>query len=240
MVDQEFNPKIILGIAAHPDDLEFTSGGMISKFIQKGAKVYYLVLTDGSKGFIDHKFPTIKLIQLRQKEQLEAASILGVADVTFLDHIDGELENSLEVRKQIVKIIRQIKPDTVVTFDPSFVYDEHNGMVNHPDHRAIGQATLDAAYPFARNSRTFPELIDDENLDCHSVRDILLVNFSKANFFVDIKNQIDKKLLSIKAHGSQFDDFDAISKRVIERAGEYGKRGGFALAEGFVRITLSS
>lgn len=235
-----FNPKIILGVAAHPDDLEFTSGGILSKFIKKGAKVYYVVLTDGSKGHLDHKFPTNKLIQLRQKEQLDAAKILGVSGITFLDYIDGELENTLEVRKQIVKAIRQIKPDTVITFDPSFVYDEHNGMVNHPDHRAAGQATLDAVFPFARNSRTFPELIEEENLECHSVKDILLVNFSKANFFIDIEDEFSTKLDAIKTHESQYDDFDTVSQRVKKRAGEYGKRGDCKLAEGFVRITISS
>src|SRR5438128_687980 len=125
----EMQEKIILAVGAHPDDLEFFAGGTIARYINEGATVYYLILTDGSKGSEDHLLNASELIQIRQDEQRSAASLLGVNEVFFFDYIDGELENSLVVRKKIVEVIRKLKPDIVLTFDPSYLYDVSWGMV---------------------------------------------------------------------------------------------------------------
>lgn len=194
--------KTILCVAAHPDDLEFCGAGAVAKWASEGSNVYYLILTDGSKGSEDPKVSASKLIKTRRVEQEEAAKVLGVKKVFFLDFVDGELENTLELRREIVKIIRQVQPDTVLTMDPTMVFDQKFGFINHPDHRNAGQATLDAVFPFARNSRTFAEHLK-EGLKPHKVSEVLLINFSNANFFVDISGTLNKKLKALACHKSQ-------------------------------------
>ncbi len=229
--------KTILGVAAHADDLDFSSSGTLSKWINEGAEVYYLILTDGSKGYEDHMFSSEKLATIRQEEQKNAAKILGVKYVYFENFIDGELANERDVKKAIVKKIRELKPDVVITLDPTFFYDEATGFINHPDHRAAGQATLDSVFPFARNSRTYPELME-ENFPPHSVKDIFLVNFKSANYFVDISETLPKKLEAIKAHKSQYKNFSDVKNEVTKRTQGIGKKAGYKYAEGFIRITI--
>lgn len=231
--------KIILAVGAHPDDIDIGYSGTIAKWITEGAQVFYLVLTDGSKGSEDIKISSPELIRIRQKEQQKAADLLGVKQVFFLDFVDGELENTPALRKQIVKIIRQIKPTTVICWDPTLYYDESRMFVNHPDHRKAGEATLDSVYPFARNARTFPELLD-EGLEPHVVEELLFINFSKANYFVDISDTIDKKLEALACHKSQFTDmekFAEIIKEMNKKSGQKAKPK-MKFAEGFVRLTL--
>lgn len=235
----KLEPKTILAVAAHPDDLEFVCGGSVAHWVRKGARVVYLIVTDGSKGSEDWELAHEELVTRRRKEQREAAKILGVTEVYFLDFVDGELENDLAVRREIVRLIRQIKPDTVVTFDPTYVYDEKLGFVNHPDHRVVGQATLDAIFPFARNNRTFPELLD-HGFKSHVVKDILLVNFAAMNFFVDIGGVVSLKLQALAQHKSQLDDTDAIQDEVKRMARSLGSAAGTEYAEGFVRVHVNS
>lgn len=232
-------PKIILAIGAHPDDIDISCSGTIAKWVKEGAKAYYLVLTDGSKGSEDLRISTKELIKIRREEQQKAAEIIGAEKVIFLDFIDGELENTPALRKQIVKIIRQIKPTTVFCFDPTLFYDETRMMVNHPDHRKAGETALDCVYPFARNARTFPELLD-ECLEPHIVSELLMVNFSKANYFVDIKTTIDKKIAALTSHKSQFKDvaeFGQMIKQMNKLVGQ-GSKPKMSYAEGFIKIFL--
>ncbi len=227
--------KIILGVAAHPDDLEFGCGGSVAKWVSEGATAYFLVLTDGSKGSEDQNITPEELKVIRRSEQEEAAKILGVKENIFLDYIDGELENSLELRKKIVRVIRQLKPDVVITMDPSFLYDAKMGFINHPDHRAAGQATLDAIFPFARNTKTFPELLE-EGLPSHKVSEVLLVNFQNTNYFVDITETFETKLKAILKHKSQVENPEEI-KSFMEKAGKMlGEKINVNYAEGFIKI----
>lgn len=227
--------KIILGVCAHPDDLEFGCGGSVAKWVKEGATAYFLVLTDGSKGSEDPNITPAELKEVRRVEQQSAGRVLGVKETFFLDYIDGELENSLELRKKIVRVIRQIKPDTVITMDPSFLYDSNMGFINHPDHRAAGQATLDAIFPFARNSKTFPELLE-EGLPCHKVSEVLLVNFQNMNYFVDISQDPETKLEAILEHKSQVDNPEQI-KGFMRKAGKVmGEKIHVEYAEGFIKI----
>ena len=197
--------KLILAVGAHPDDIDIGSAGTVAKFVKEGGKAFYLVLTDGSKGSENPKISNKELTKIRRAEQQKAADILGVEKVFFLGFVDGELKNTPTLCKQIVKIIRQIKPTTVICWDPTLYYDENRMMVNHPDHRIAGEATMDSVYPFARNARTFPELLD-EGLEPHVVEELLIMNFSRANYFVDISGTIDKKLKALAYHKSQFSD----------------------------------
>ncbi|MBI2018696.1 PIG-L family deacetylase [Candidatus Daviesbacteria bacterium] len=231
--------KIVLAVGAHPDDIDIGCSGTISKIIQDGGEAFYLVLTDGSKGSEDSKISDKKLTKLRHAEQENAAKILGVKKVFFQDFVDGELENTPELRKQIVKIIRQVKPETVICFDPTLVYDENRRFINHPDHRVCGQATLDAIFPYARNVRSFPELLA-EGLEPHVVEEVLLVNFGKHNFYVDISKTVDLKMKAISCHKSQFRDIEKFQERIKQMSAMLGKKSQpkAKYAEAFFRITL--
>ena len=232
-------PQIILAIGAHPDDIDIGSSGSIAKWIKQGANAYYLVLTDGSKGSEDVKISNTTLTKIRRAEQQSAADLLGVKKVFFLDFVDGELENSPELRKEIVKIIRQIKPTTVMCFDPTLVYDDKHQFINHPDHRVAGQATLDAVFPYARNTRTFPELLS-EGLEPHVVDELLMTNFSKNNYSVDISETIDLKIKAIACHSSQFRDIEKFQSLIKKSNALAGSRATpkVKYAENFQRIVL--
>jgi len=229
-------PKIILGIAAHPDDLDVGAGGTIAEFIRRGAVVHYLILTDGSKGSDNLTITSAELVTIRQSEQRRALEIVGGKSVTFLDYPDGELEITLQLKKDIVKVIRTLKPDVVITMDPTLIYSSKNGIINHPDHRAAGQAVLDAVFPLARDRLTFPELFA-EGYEPHKVATALLINFDTSNYSVDITDTFDLKLLAMKAHVSQFGDLDDPSW-LRDMALRQGQRAGYNLAESFVRIDI--
>lgn len=231
--------RIVLAVGAHPDDIDIGCAGTVAKTIQEGGEAYYLVLTDGSKGSEDPKISNQKLIKLRQQEQLHAAKILGVKSVFFLDFVDGELENTHDLKVEIVRIIRLVKPTTVICWDPALLYDVDRKFINHPDHRVSGQATLDAVFPFARNARTFPELLE-QGLEPHVVEEVLLVNFTKSNFYVDITKTIDLKMQAIGAHTSQFRDVEKFKDRIKRFNKDYGKKAKpkAKYAEAFFRIQL--
>ena len=230
--------RSVLAVGAHADDLEFFAGGTICKYIEEGADVFYLILTDGSKGSEDHLIHPTDLIERRKAEQKKAAQILGVKDVTFFDYVDGELENSLDVRRRIVKLIRKLKPDVVITFDPSYLYDVSWGLVNHPDHRVSGQATMDAVFPFSQNRRFLPELIQmGEKI--HYVSTLLLINLKHHNHCVDISEYFEKKLEALAAHVSQKDDSEEVKKLVMKLC-ERVEGGGTQYVECFVKIELAS
>jgi LmbE family N-acetylglucosaminyl deacetylase len=233
----EMQGKTILAVGAHPDDLEFFAGGTIAKFVSEGATAYYLILTDGSKGSEDHELISEELCQVRRDEQRQAAEILGVKNSYFFDFVDGELENTLAVRKKIVEVVRKLKPDVVITFDPSYLYDADWGMVNHPDHRAAGQATIDAVFPFSRNRRTFPELYEQGH-DVHHVTELLLINLKNSNYEVEISDFIEQKLNALAKHVSQKDDSEPVlnqAKKICTRTNiEEGR-----FFECFVKIILA-
>ena len=231
-------PTVVLGIAAHPDDLDVSAGGTLATYAAQGAEVHYLILTDGGKGSDDASLSSADLVTIRRAEQQRALEIIGGKSITFLDYPDGELEVTLQLKKQIVTVIRQLKPDVVMTLDPTFIYNASKGMINHPDHRAAGQATLDAIFPLARDHLTFPDVNEDGPAP-HKVSTVLLINFQTTNFGVDIGQAFETKLQSIHAHSSQFNNLDQLSW-VRTMAQEQGKLYGHDLSEGFVRIDLQA
>ncbi len=232
-------PKIVLAVFAHPDDMDFSSSGTIAKWAQKGATITYLVCTNGNKGSDDPKMTSRKLALIRQKEQLEAAKILGVKDVIFLKHRDGELVANLKLKEEISKVIRKKKPDLVITLDPAFLYSTKRGFVNHSDHRAAGQAAIDSVFPLARDRLNFLHH-EKQGLAPHKVKTLLLVSFDNPEHFEDVTKTFEKKLKVLKIHKSQVADADSsFEKRIKERAKILGKSGGFLYAEGFKRIELN-
>jgi LmbE family N-acetylglucosaminyl deacetylase len=213
----------------------------MAAFARQGADVYYLILTDGGKGSEDRAMTAETLRDIRREEQRTAAKTLGLKDVFFWDCPDGELENNLEVKRQVVKIIRQVKPDVVVTPDPSVLYSAQYGHINHPDHRAAGQATLDAAYPLARDHMSFPELLT-EGLEPHNTKTVLLFSFDldpqRANFTVDATDTLDLKFEALGAHASQFSGLEAMKESLRKIAAKAGQASSYGYAEPFVRIDI--
>ncbi len=235
----DFRPRKVLAVGAHPDDIDFGASGSIATWVQQGAQVDYLVITDGSKGTADLSLTPEMLVTCRRDEQRAAADTLGVREVYFLNYEDGKLTVTEDLKRDIVRVIRQTKPDTVIVMDPTMVYSEQLGFVNHPDHRAAGQATLDAVYPFARDHLSFPELYTEEKLKPHKVAHLLLVNLDRQNCLIDITQTFDMKLNALQLHESQMPDFVAVKNMVTARAQQLGEKAGCTYAEGFVRLDIT-
>jgi LmbE family N-acetylglucosaminyl deacetylase len=187
MDPMDFKGKIVLVIGAHPDDNDFGAGATVAKAAAQGAEVLYLIATTGQRGSSDENMTGDKLSDIRKKEQEDAARALGVRGVHFLNYVDGELVPDIKLKEQVVISIRRFRPDIVFTMDPSFFYYKNYGFVNHSDHRAIGEATLDACYPLARDLLSFPEHAK-AGLKPHKVKEVLLHSFvpENANFYVDV------------------------------------------------------
>jgi len=234
--------KVILAVGAHPDDMEFGASGTITKWVEEGATAYYLICTDGSRGSSDPKMTHKRLAGIRKKEQEEACKILGVKKVFFLDHIDTQLVVDLTLKEEIVRVVREVRPNIVITMDPTFYFTTNligweTGFVNHTDHRAASLATMDACFPLARDRLTFPEHLK-EGLKPHRVDELLFTSFEKKDFIVDITKTFYQKIKALSLHKSQFDNFEEIKIRVTKRARYWGKFKGYKFAENFIRIKL--
>lgn len=228
--------KVILAVGAHPDDTDFGAAGTIVKWVEEGATAYYVVATDGSRGSDDPKMTHKKLAAIRKSEQLEAAKVLGVKKVFFLNHTDTQLTSSLKLKEELVRIIRTVKPNIVITMDPTFYYSDE--FINHTDHRAAATAAMDATFPFARDRLTFPQH-GKQGLRPHKVEEILFVNFKEGEYVIDISKTLEKKIRALACHKSQFENFADIEKRIRERAKMIGGKKGFSAAEAFNRVELS-
>ncbi len=231
--------KVLLVIAAHPDDPEFGCGATVAKYIKEGATGYYIVCTNGNRGSRANKFDVVELTKTRHKEQEAAAKIIGIKETFFLDHDDGNLVANLEVKEQIVRIIRRLKPDIILTHDPSWFYQvgEDFARVNHNDHRQTGIATLDAVYPLSRDLASFPEH-ETEGLTPHTVGEVLLFSVKDPDFYVDVTETWEIKIKAILAHKSQVDEPDKTSERLKSRMKELGEKSGNEYTEGFIRLLM--
>ena len=206
----------ILVVLAHPDDPEFFCGGTIARWTQAGHHVSYCLLTCGDKGTKDRSIDTQTLCNLRQGEQRAAAAVLGVKEVRFLDHPDGYLVPDLDLRKEITRVIRQEQPDILVTCDPTNLYVRET-YLNHPDHRAAGQAALDAVFPAARDHLNFIELWRDEQLEPHIVREVWISLAQEPNVTLDVTAQWELKLHALSKHVSQIGDRQQLEERMRSR-----------------------
>ncbi len=229
-------PTCVLAIGAHPDDIEFGAGGTLAKWADAGCLVHHLVCTDGSKGTWDPDADTAALVKRRRAEQREAARILSgeqAGETIFLGRVDGELENDLVTRTEIVAAIRTLKPDIVITHDPWKRYRLH------PDHRNTGQLVCDAIVG-ARD----PHFYKDLGLPHYRPTALMLFEADLPNHAEDVSTTIDRKLEALLAHESQFestmraaggdpDQLDAFRKRITDRLGELGAPWGLDHAEVF-------
>lgn len=234
-------PLTALVVAAHPDDPEFGCGGTSALWVSQGYEVYYVVCTSGDKGSSDPEMTSERLVELREAEQRAAAEVIGVKKVFFLRLPDGELKPDLVLRRAIVKAIRTVRPEIVVTHDPTTVYTDSS--INHPDHQAVGHATLNAIYPTARDRLNFPEQ-EAAGLLPHKVREVYLWGSRESNAWIDISTSFATKIAALRCHKTQIAEPERMEQRMRERAEALAKerRGEGdppAIAEAFRHIELA-
>jgi LmbE family N-acetylglucosaminyl deacetylase len=225
----------VLVIMAHPDDAEFGCGGTIARWAAAGKEIFYSLCTSGDKGSSDPNVNPVELARTRRTEQRNAARALGATgEVTFLSYEDGTLRNTLELRRDLVREIRRVRPDAVICQDPTMRFGG-NRYLNHPDHRAAGDACLDAIYPSARDPHAFRELLVDD-LQPHKVREVFVSTTQNADVWVDISDCFERKIEALKEHVSQVGErADQLAERMRERSRLVARANElpFELAEGF-------
>ena len=240
----DFIPERALVIAPHPDDAEVWAGGVIAKWTRAGAAVHYVLCTDGGKGTDNPAISAAELSAARIREQQAAADILGAAGVELLGHPDGELEDTADFRKELVRQIRLVRPDVVLTTEPY-----RRNMQWHRDHRIAGQVALDAVFPYARDHLHFGDLFANEGIEPHKTGAILFWGSENPNVFVDIAADFDTKLAAVMAHSTQtgrhsrdeirgFLQARAAADAAAGNAATDDGSSGLTLAEAFRRVTF--
>jgi LmbE family N-acetylglucosaminyl deacetylase len=224
----------ILSITAHPDDVDFGAAGTVAQWTDAGLEVIYCVVTDGDAGGFDEDIPRAKMASLRRAEQIAAAECVGVTDVRFLGYPDGQVEATIDLRRDLTRVIRQVRPDRVLCSSPERNYTRVG--FSHPDHRAVGSATLDAVYPDARNPFAFPELRAEEGLEAWTVREVWIPGGSAPMHYVDVTDTFPRKVAALRAHETQTGQRDDLEQMLRERLARTAAQGGLPegrLAEAF-------
>jgi len=221
----------VLVITPHPDDAEFGVAGTVVKWVAEGKEIVYAVCTNGDKGTSDYSIKAEALAEIREREQLCAAEVLGVREVIFLRHEDQSLEDTPEFRKEIVRLIRTYRPDIVVSADP------YRRYLWHRDHRITGRVVLDAVFPYARDHLAYPDLLE-EGLEPHKVKEVWLWTIAdNINYRSDITDTFDLKVKALRCHESQVgnDRLSDLEERLRQWATERAKGTEYELAEAFHR-----
>lgn len=224
-------------IVAHPDDADFGAAATIARWVRQGSVAQLVCCTSGDAGADDPRTDPLQLARRREAEQRAAAAVVGYEAVTFLHRPDGALDNDLALREQLVRLIRQFKPDAVACMDPTVTILE-NRYVNHVDHRTAAQAALDAVYPAARNAMAFPNLAIDEGLAPHAVGRLYLFFSDQPTIRVDVSETLDIKLAALREHVSQLRRPAELEEMIREWAREAGQRIGVEAAEDFRLVEI--
>ncbi|POM25252.1 Mycothiol S-conjugate amidase [Actinomadura rubteroloni] len=234
--DSEISRALV--VMAHPDDVDFGAAGTVARWTARGIEVVYLLVTDGDAGGFDDDVPRERMAPMRRAEQEAAAAVAGVRDVRWLGYPDGRVEATLALRRDIARVIRQVRPDRVLTSSPDRDYTRISP--SHPDHRAVGSATLDAVYPDARNPYAFPELLAEEKLEAWTAREVWLSAGPSADHHVDVTDEFDTKIKALRAHASQTEHMgDRLPEMVREWLTANAQRAGLPagrLAEAFLVV----
>jgi LmbE family N-acetylglucosaminyl deacetylase len=222
-----------LVVTAHPDDAEFAVAGSVARWTRQGNEVAYVICTNGDKGTSDRSIAPEELAVIRKKEQLDAATVLGVREVEWLGFPDQGLEDNTELRKMVVRMIRKYKPKVVVTSDP------YRRYLWHRDHRIIGQVVVDAVFPYARDHLAYPDLLE-EGFEPHKVEELLFWAAEDLNHRIDITETFDVKMAALRCHKSQVghrttEELEDVMKK---RYRDFAKDEPFELAEAFHRIKI--
>jgi LmbE family N-acetylglucosaminyl deacetylase len=219
----------VLVVTAHPDDVDFGAAGTVAAFTSSGLDVTYCIVTSGEAGGSDRHMARSDMAALRQDEQRAAAAVVGVSDVRFLGHPDGMVQATLELRRDISRVIRQVRPERVVTQSPD--RDWTRIYASHPDHLAAGEAAACAVYPDARNPFAHPELLEVEGLEPWSVAELWLMGPGiDADIAVETTATVERKVAALLCHKSQIPDPDGVSTRIVDWARASGETAG--LGEG--------
>jgi LmbE family N-acetylglucosaminyl deacetylase len=226
-------------IVAHPDDIEFGSAGTVARWVKEGAEVCYVLCTSGDVGIAEPGMTKARAAEIREAEQIAAAAVVGVKEVIFLREPDGMLENTLALRKKLVREIRRFRPEVVITGDPTIVWVPDNNYINHPDHRAAGGAAIDAIFPAAGQPNLFEEIEQEEGFKAHKVRKVYVRSFRDGDTYVNISDTMDLKIEALRQHVSQVGDWD-VEPRMRDWAAEAAKGKEMAYAEVYRVITLIS
>jgi LmbE family N-acetylglucosaminyl deacetylase len=216
----------VLVVTAHPDDVDFGSGGTVAAFTSAGLDVTYCIVTNGDAGGSDRAMSRADMAALRQGEQRAAAAVVGVNDVRFLGHPDGMVQATPGLRRDISRVIRQVRPERVLTQSPERNWDFI--FASHPDHLAAGEAAVCAVYPDARNPFAHPELLDDEGLEPWSVSELWIMTPGErgAHVAVDTTATVERKVAALMCHESQLGDPDAVARRVLSMSQAQGELAG--------------
>jgi len=226
--------KRVLVISAHPDDSDFGASGTIAQWVKKGIEVAYVFCTNGDQGGEESGFTKEEMPAIRQREQRAAGAAIGVTDITFLNYIDGNLEATLGLRKDLVRQIRISQPDRMVCQSPERNWDRIGA--SHPDHLAAGEAAIQAVYPDARNPFAFTDLLEKEGLQPWRVKEIWVSAFANPDHFVDITDTFGLKIKALQAHASQTAHNENLEMMVREWGERNAATAGFAqgrIAEAF-------
>jgi LmbE family N-acetylglucosaminyl deacetylase len=223
-------PAQVMVVTPHPDDAEYGVAGTVARWAKEGKEIVYVVCTNGDKGTGDANMKAEEVAKIREREQLAAAKLLGVREVIFLRHPDQGLEDTPEFRKELVRLIRMYRPETVVTADP------YRRYIWHRDHRITGRVTLDAVFPYARDRLAYPDLLE-EGLAPHKVREVLLWASEDPNYHSDITDTFDMKVAALRCHESQIGRVPSpeLEKWLRKRQEEMAEGEDFELAEAFHR-----
>jgi LmbE family N-acetylglucosaminyl deacetylase len=228
-------PRRAIFIYAHPDDIEFGVAGTAARWARAGSDVTYVVITDGNVGSHEPGMTAVGLAEIRRQEQESAAAMAGAARCIFLGYPDGLLQPTLELRRELVALIRRYQPNVVVCGDPTVFFPSETRL-NHPDHRAAATAAIDATFPAAEMPLLYPELEADGLLP-HKVNYVYISNPREATYYVDITETIEVKIEALRQHKSQLGDWDP-DEPIKTWANNVGKKVGFKYAEGFRLLTL--
>jgi LmbE family N-acetylglucosaminyl deacetylase len=223
----------ILVVTAHPDDVDFGVAGSVAAWTDGGIEVSYCIVTDGDAGGSDRSISRSDMAKIRQEEQCAAAATVGVKDVVFLGHPDGRLTASLDLRRDISREIRRVRPDRVVCQSPDRMWDRL--YASHPDHLAAGEAAVCAVYPDSRNPFAHPELLED-GLEPYTVPEMWIMAFTSPNRAVDVTRTFDRKIEALRCHKSQVGEgteLPAMIRSWLEPAGRAAGLADGGLAEMF-------
>jgi LmbE family N-acetylglucosaminyl deacetylase len=224
-------------VFAHPDDAEFGSAGTVASWTRAGTAVQYVCVTDGSAGSNEPGVIREELAEVRLAEQRAACDVLGVEDCAFLNVPDGMVEVTLDLRRAITREVRRFRPDVLVAPDPTRFWDQERRYINHPDHRAVGQACMAVVNPDSSTRPMFPELLD-EGLEPFELRYLWIPSYEgDADTYVDITDTIEAKIEALRCHKSQIHDWP-VDEWIKDRARQRGAAGGMELAESFKTFKL--
>jgi LmbE family N-acetylglucosaminyl deacetylase len=232
----EERPARFMVIVAHPDDADFGPAGTLAGWVDAGSVGHLVCCTSGDAGADDPATDPLVLARTREAEQRAAAAVVGYEGVTFLHRPDGALENDLALREQLVRVIREFRPDAVLTMDPTRLF-HRDGGIQHTDHRAAGMAAVDAVYPAARNAMAFPHLAA-AGLAPHTVTRMYLFWTEQEDVWVDVSATVGRRIAALAEHRSQLREPEKLAERVSGWAKEEGQRFGVEAAETFRVIKL--